>query len=36
MIAAAVRNLRGFGTQRLRFWVLWDGGIYTGLPQNEK
>ena len=28
MIAAAVRNLRGFGAQRLRFWVLWDGGIY--------
>ena len=27
MSAAAVRNLRGFGAQRLRFGVLWGGGI---------
>ena len=29
MSAVAVRNLRGFGAHRLRFGVLWGGGICT-------
>ena len=28
MFAVAVHYLRGFGAQRLRFGVLWDGGIF--------
>ena len=35
MIAAAVRNLRGFGAQRLRFGVLWGGGICTYKPESN-
>ncbi len=32
----AVRNLRGFDAQRLRFGVLWDGGICNIEETEEK
>ena len=32
MSAVAVHNLRGFGAQRLRFGVLWGGGICRERP----